>query len=157
RTELSRMGWSGARLRALLSKAGVAPASADQTFIGFELSDLIDHLEHTRHPTGIQRVQLELAAAFIRLFGDDRVHFVYYDRPRSEFFEVQHQQVLHVIDLVGADDRDGQAHRTVVDRLRADIVQAPPFDFPRGCYLVNVGTSWGFLNYFLSLREAKRL
>src|SRR5215467_3195915 len=60
RAELARMGWSGARLRAQLSKGGLAPVNADQTLIALELSDLIDHLQRTRYPTGIQRVQLEL-------------------------------------------------------------------------------------------------
>jgi glycosyltransferase involved in cell wall biosynthesis len=157
RSELSRIGWSGARLRARLSKTGVVPANVDQTLIAFELSDLIDHLEHSRNPTGIQRVQLSLGAGFAQLFDDERVQFVYYDRPRSDFYEVTRQQVLDLIDLVDASHRDEQEHRTIVNRLRADIVQPPPFDFPSGCYLVNVGTSWGFLNYFLSIRESKRL
>jgi glycosyltransferase involved in cell wall biosynthesis len=157
RMELTRMGWSGARLRARLSKGAVAGSSSTQTFIAFELSDLIDHLEHTSCPTGIQRVQLALGAAFIQSFGGDRVQFVYYDRPQSDFYEVQRQQVLDIIDLVDSNDGDDHARWKTVDRIRTDIVRAPRFDFPRGCFLVNVGTSWGFLNYFLSLRESKRL
>src|SRR5215470_8627635 len=121
RAELSRMGWSGARLRARLSKGGAAPANADQMFIAFELSDLIDHLDHTRHPTGIQRVQVELAAAFVRLFGDERLQFIYYDRPRSDFYEVQHQQVREIVYLAGTDAGNDQTRRAVIDQLRGDI------------------------------------
>jgi glycosyltransferase involved in cell wall biosynthesis len=155
--ELSRMGWSGARLRARLSKGGVAPASADRTFVAFELSDLIDHLRHDRYPTGIQRVQLALAAALVESFGEDRVQFVYYEHPQSDFFEVQRQQVLEIIGLLEANELHEQARRDIVERLRTGIIEAPAFEFPRGAYLVNVGTSWGFINYFLSIRESKRL
>jgi glycosyltransferase involved in cell wall biosynthesis len=156
RAELARMGWSGARLRAQLSKGGLAPVNADQTLIALELSDLIDHLQRTRYPTGIQRVQLELGAAFVQAYGEERVQFVYYDHLTSNFYEVPRQQVQTIVDLVKADERDNEARQKIVDRLKARIVEAPPFDFPSGGVLVNVGTSWGFLNYFLTIREIKR-
>ena len=44
----------------------------------------------------------------------------------------------------------------IVDELKTAIVEAPPFDFPPGAFLVSVGTSWGFLNYFLTIRDVKR-
>jgi glycosyltransferase involved in cell wall biosynthesis len=156
RQELTWMGWTAARLRVRLAKRGAAPAGTEQRFIAFELSDLIDHLQRTRYPTGIQRVQLELAAAFVQSFGEERVQFIYYDHFQSNFFEVRRQQVLDVLGIVDANERDALARQGIVDRVKADIVQARPFDFPPSCYLVNVGTSWGFLNYFMTLREIKR-
>jgi glycosyltransferase involved in cell wall biosynthesis len=154
--ELARMGWAGARLRARVSQAGLAPASAEQAVIALELSDLLDHLEHTRYPTGIQRVQLGLGAAFAQSFDGERARFVYYDRWQSRFCEVSRQHVLGVADLVDSNAHNDEERREFMRKLKAEILDAPAFDFPPGAYLVNVGTSWGFLNYFHSIREAKR-
>jgi glycosyltransferase involved in cell wall biosynthesis len=126
-----------------------------QAVIALELSDLIDHLQRTHYPTGIQRVQLALGAAFVNSVEKNRIHFVYYDHSQSDFFEVQHQQVSDIVDFVD-NHREDDVRQSIIDRLKADIVQTLPFEFPDGSYLVNVGTSWGFLNYFLSLREIKR-
>jgi glycosyltransferase involved in cell wall biosynthesis len=157
REELARMGWAGARLRARVSQAGLGPTDADQAVvIAFELSDLLDHLEHTRYPTGIQRVQLGLGAAFAQSFDGEHVKFVYYDRWQSRFCEISRQHVLGVADLVASNAHDDGERNDFMRKLKAEVLDAPTFDFPRGACLVNVGTSWGFLNYFHSIREAKR-
>jgi glycosyltransferase involved in cell wall biosynthesis len=156
REELARMGLAGARLRARMVQGGPAPASAKQAVIALELSDLLDHLEHTRYPTGIQRVQLGLGTAFAKSFDRERVRFVYYDRWQSRFCEVSRQHVHGVADLVDSNAHDDEGRYELMRKLKAEILEAPAFDFPRGAYLVNVGTSWGFLNYFHSIREAKR-
>src|SRR5262249_1851341 len=154
RAELAHLGWTVSRLRSRLSKLnGVLRQS--QAVVAFELSDLIDHLQRTHYPTGIQRVQHALGAALVSSVEKNRIHFVYYDHLRSDFFEGQHQQVLDIVDLVD-NHREDDVRQSIVDRLKADTVQTLPFEFPYGSYLVNVGTSWGFLNYFLSLREIKR-
>lgn len=155
RNELSRMGWSGARMRRLLSKTAGAAPHATSTAIAFELSDLIDHLHRTRYPTGIQRVQLALGEAFTQS-SDDNFYFVYYDHHHSDFFEVQRQHILDIVELVERSDRNDLARQLIIDRVRNEIVEAPPFEFSDGSFLVNVGTSWGFLNYFMRLREIKR-
>jgi glycosyltransferase involved in cell wall biosynthesis len=154
RAELGRFGWNSSRLRGRLSKP-TAALSQSQAFVAIELSDLIDHLQHAHYPTGIQRVQLALAAALAGSPDKHRIQFVYYDHMQSDFFEVQPQQVLDLLDLID-NRREDDVRRSIADRLKTDIVQAIPFEFPHGSYLVNVGTSWGFLNYFLSLREIKR-
>lgn len=158
RAELSRMGWTNMRLRDVLAKAGVTvnPANADAVFVAFELSDLIDHLARTRYPTGIQRVQLSLGEALVKEYSEQQVQFVYFDHHQSEFFEVQHQQMLDLVEIVGDSEIEDKKRLDAVDRIHTDIVEAQPYEFPEGAFLVNTGTSWGFLNYFLTLREAKR-
>lgn len=158
RSELSRMGWSTARMRDLLVKAGVElkSASANSAIIAFEISDLIDHLARTRYPTGIQRVQLSLGAALAKEFNDEQVQFVYFDHHQSAFFEVQHQHMLDLMDIVGDSQIEDSTRRDAVNRIHATVVQSQPYEFPEGAFLINTGTSWGFLNYFLALREAKR-
>jgi glycosyltransferase involved in cell wall biosynthesis len=156
RTELARMGWGGAKLRTRMSQDSIVPMRADQAVIALELSDLIDHLEHTRYPTGIQRVQLGLGSAFAKSFDGERVKFVYYHWRQSRFCEVSRQHVLGIADLVDSNTHDDKERFEIMRKLKADVAEAPPFEFPRGAYLVNVGTSWGFLNYFHSIREARR-
>ena len=155
REELARLGLAGARLRARISQGELVPANAERAVIALELSDLLDHLEHTRYPTGIQRVQLGLGAAFAQSFDAERVKFVYYHWKESRFCEVSRQHALGVADLVDSNASD-EERRNFMRKLKAEIVDGPAFDFPRGAYLVNVGTSWGFLNYFHSIREARR-
>lgn len=156
RDELGSFNWSPARLRRRLNAANPEKAqSADeQTSIAFELSDLIDHLQRSRYPTGIQRVQLSLAEAFLQ--SEEPPHFVYYEHLSSRFYEVEAAQVLDMVEVVTNVGRSEEARRDIVDRLKSRITTRPPYEFPQGACLVNVGTSWGFLNYFLTLREEKR-
>ena len=158
RSELGRLGWSGARLRAFLAKGGKNSASEAETsaVIAFELSDLIDHLQRSRYPTGIQRVQLALGAALAESFDEEQVQFVYYDHLLSDFFEVQRRQVVDLYELVNDVEADHDIQRTMIDAFKGSLNKTRPFEFPEAAYLVNVGTSWGFINYFLSIREAKR-
>jgi glycosyltransferase involved in cell wall biosynthesis len=158
RAELTHMGWSGKRLRARLAAAGAIDPRADagQAFIAFELSDLIDHLQRNPFPTGIQRVQLELGAALAGNATDAQVQFVYYDHLQSDFFEVTFRQVLDIVHLVDTVERGAEVLRQTVDRIKTDIATTEPFEFPNDAYLVNVGTSWGFLNYFLSIRDLRQ-
>jgi tetratricopeptide (TPR) repeat protein len=156
RTELARMGWGGSKLRTRMSQDSIVPVRVDQAVIALELSDLMDHLEHTRYPTGIQRVQLGLGSAFAKSFDGERVKFVYYHWRQSRFCEVSRQHVLGIADLVDSDTHDDKERFEVMRKLKADVTAAPAFEFPRGAYLVNVGTSWGFLNYFHSIREVRQ-
>ncbi len=152
------MGWNSKRLRAFLAKGDESSPQTNDVdfFIAFELSDLIDHLQRARYPTGIQRVQLALGAALAENFGDDRVQFVYYDHLQSEFFELHGRQLLDLAELVNDAKTEHETQKAVIDAYKGGLNKAEPFEFPDGAYLVNVGTSWGFLNYFLSIREIKR-
>ncbi len=158
RTELGRLGWSGARLRTFLGKSGKSVGAQANlgAVVAFELSDLIDHLQRARYPTGIQRVQLALGAALAERFDESQVQFVYYDHAQSDFFEVQRRQILDYYEMVNDGETDHEIQRTLIDNFKGGLTKTKPFEFSDGAYLVNVGTSWGFLNYFLSIREAKR-
>lgn len=156
RTELGNFNWNPARLRKRQNAA--APDQRKPTdsnlSIAFELSDLIDHLQRARYPTGIQRVQLCLAEAFLR--DEEPPRFVYYEHISSRFYEVDAAQVHDIVEVVTNVARSDQARTEIVDRLKSSITTRPPYEFQQGEHLVNVGTSWGFLNYFLTVREAKR-
>lgn len=156
RTELGNFNWNPARLR---RRQGVGSAdqpklAKDGLEIAFELSDLIDHLQRSRYPTGIQRVQLCLAEAYLQ--DGEPPHFVYFEHLSSRFYEVDAAQVHDIVEVVTNVARSDKARTEIVDRLKSSITSRPPYEFRQGEHLVNVGTSWGFLNYFLTLREAKR-
>ena len=152
RRELTRLGWSAARLRKHLLRNSANTISSQKVVIALELSDLIDFLQDKRYPTGIQRVQLELAREFVES-NDFEDHFVYYDHGKYRFIEVDAAQVRGIIDLVEDSRRNEESRREHARRLKGDILDSATFDFPEGTYLVNVGTSWGYWNYFLSIRD----
>lgn len=156
RLELGNMGWSPARLRRRLDTQNPERrhSTGERAPVAIELSDLIDHLQRARYPTGIQRVQLCLAEALLQ--DEEPPHFVYFEHVSSRFFEVDASQVLDIVEVVNNVDRSDEAREDIVDRLKTVITTRPPYDFEPGACLVNVGTSWGFLNYFLTIREAKR-
>lgn len=154
RLELSRMGWSAARLRALLGKTA-APESTT-TFIALELSDLVDFLQSARYPTGIQRVQMELARAFAESFGEDQVEFVYFDHGRYAWVSIDRHHIWDIVDLVENADRSNDARSSIAHRIKNETLDGPDYVFPTGCALVNPGTSWGYWNYFLAIRDAKK-
>jgi glycosyltransferase involved in cell wall biosynthesis len=157
RDELRRLGWHQARLRARLEGRNESEElQRTLAHISFELSDLVDFLQGARYPTGIQRVQLELAAALAARYRESDVQFVYYDHGRYEFVEVDRDQVGDIIDLVENADRTEARRREIAGQLKSDILLAPDFAFPPNSTLVNVGTSWGYWNYMLSVRHTKR-
>jgi glycosyltransferase involved in cell wall biosynthesis len=159
RSELIDLGWTAARLRGRLGKdelgvEGSYPQGSDSGAIAFELSDLVDFLQHARYPTGIQRVQLELAE--VLRHTEHSVHYVYFDNTSFMFNEISHSQVKRIVDLVTDEDRSEDTRRSYAERIRMEIRSGVEFEFQQNTNLVNVGTSWGYQNYFLVIRDIKR-
>lgn len=122
----------------------------------FDLSDLISHFRHSRLPTGIQRVQLEVVARAmwdprldVRLccFVDSRDALI--DIPPILFAE------LAAMSTAGSDHQAAD-WQLLVARLFIHLLLAEPFEFRPNETLVNMGTSWWIYNYFLLIRNAKR-
>ena len=159
KNELVRLGWSAAKLGVSSAKDQQVrlPDDAPRTAgpcIAFELSDLIDFLQHARYPTGIQRVQMELAE--VLQTGGAEISFVYFDNGDFVFKEISRIKIRQVVDLLSDASRPEATRSEVASRLKSDIRSGAPFAFPERCTLVNVGTSWGYHNYFMALREMKR-
>lgn len=157
--ELVLLGWKPTRL--VTSDYGDArTTSASQSepvapTIAFELSDLVDFLQNARYPTGIQRVQLELADA-LRL-SDANTNYVYFDNTDFVFKEISKIKIRQIVDLVSDASRPEALRKSTADRIRAEIRNENEFVFPQGSTLVNVGTSWGYHNYFIVIREIKKI
>jgi len=158
RAELAGMGWSGTRLRAWLGKAVARNTTADtqKIRIALELSDLVDFLQDARYPTGIQRVQLALAQAFAESFDERQIDFVYFDHGRYSWVGIERRQIWDIVDLVQNSERPEATRHSFARELKNEILAADDFLFPPGCTLVNPGTSWGYWNYFLAIRHAKK-
>ncbi len=157
RNELRRLGWTQERLLARIGNRTDSEAlKSTLAHISFELSDLVDFLQGARYPTGIQRVQLELAAALMEHYRESDVQFVYYDHGPYAFVEIERDQVADIVDLVENTDRPENRRLDIARQLKTDILHGHDFVFPRHSTLVNVGTSWGYWNYMLSVRHTKK-
>jgi glycosyltransferase involved in cell wall biosynthesis len=158
RAELRRMGWNASRLRALMGKTDASSAATkmQRVRVALELSDLVDFLQGARYPTGIQRVQLALAQAFAESSDEDQVQFVYFDHLQCAWRGIERRQLWDIIDLVHNDERCNETRLSIAARIKSDLLGGEDFVFATGCALVNPGTSWGYLNYFLAVRNAKR-
>ena len=124
--------------------------------LAFDASDLISFFSHSRRPTGIQRVQIEvLTEALCEAARGDRAAGVccFLDG-RDCWVEVPGAALLEVMRLSGApgpaDDREWQRRR---DALHLHLLVAEPVEFRERATLVNLGTSWWLHNYFLALRD----
>jgi glycosyltransferase involved in cell wall biosynthesis len=152
--ELVALGWSRTRLNRIRRRQVDAGEITGQVVV--ELSDLLDFLQHSKFPTGIQRVQLVLAEAIGELTDERAASFAAYDTFRNKWFPILRSQVQEIIDLVDeASLLSDEARSARASRLRASILDAGEYEFTSRSILINPGTSWGFLNYFLALRDAR--
>ena len=126
--------------------------AADQRPVVIEVTDLIDHFAHSRAPTGIQRVQLQVVEGLLPQDPDLLICCVAGDR------WVQVPAGLFVL-LSWLSREGGPVNapdwKAATDQLKLLLAAAGPFDFPQGAILVNLGTSW-IAGYMLHVRNAQR-
>jgi len=155
--EAARQSLIGADPEAVL-RAGnaVVPAAPPPPMPAmlFDVSDLFDYWSQgNRLPTGIQRVQIEVArAAFAR--GDGASATVVFDVAAGGWRRLPRQ---HFLDLASAAGDGGDAAepgwRLAVAAARAAL---EPAELPRDATLINLGTSWWVPDYMRRVQEAKR-
>lgn len=127
--------------------------------IVFDVADLIGYFRNARLPTGIQRVQIEVIASLLRdPPADVQVAVCSFTEERDGWISLPGKLFLNLADLaLAAGDRGEAAWRQALEDVALTTDLAPVLRFPRGAWLVNLGTSWWLQNYFLKLREARRL
>ncbi|HEV7229251.1 glycosyltransferase family 4 protein [Brevundimonas sp.] len=124
----------------------------------FDVSDLIGYFGHSRLPTGIQRVQIEVLSALLTdPDAQARTRVCAFHESRDGWVEVPPDQFLDLAEaaLAGGDLAE-PGWRMRLEALRTELALAPALRFPTGAWLINLGTSWWLQNYFLKVREAQR-
>ncbi len=122
-----------------------------------DLSDLFSWFGTHRAPTGIQRIQVEvasaalagaLAAAEVRLAAFLPERLAWREMPREAFLR------LAALSRGSADAADPAwgATRAQVDAL---LQAGRDMEFPPGAWMVNLGTSWQLDGYHLAVRAAQ--
>ncbi|WP_426957388.1 glycosyltransferase [Muricoccus radiodurans] len=132
----------------------VAPGSG--TEIAFDISDLLLHFDHSRTPTGIQRVQAGVVGAALRR-GAPEHRFIAFDSAASAWREVPRDALGDLLRLASASGDPLEDEWVAArDGLRACVVAARTALFQPGSVLTNLGNSWGLRDYFRALRTAQR-
>ncbi|WP_156842304.1 glycosyltransferase family 4 protein [Novosphingobium aquimarinum] len=152
------------KLRAIVASRGpaaAAPASpADPTLnlaMVFDVSDLIGFWRASRLPTGIQRVQIEAIMGALQRENGRAIRLCCFTSLREDWLEVpvaSFRRLCALATTAGATDDDDWTE--AVAELDLQLTLTPPFVFPHGALLINLGTSWWLQNYFLFVRQAKK-
>ena len=125
--------------------------------IVFDVSDLIQYFMNARAPTGIQRVQIEIASALLRdasTIGD--VGVCTFDQQQDRWVRIPDALFFKICALAvaGGDPQDA-AWIVIVREIKGTVRHAGRMVFASGAVLVNLGTSWWLKNYFAKLQDAK--
>jgi glycosyltransferase involved in cell wall biosynthesis len=146
----------------LLTTPGIDPAPQRLRLLGdlhlvLDVSDMLSWFGTHRAPSGIQRVQMEIAAAAaapdaapadLRLVVFRPERGVWRELPPEAF------QRLRALSRSGADARQAEWAATCA-QVEAMLAAAPDFDFPAGAWLVNLGTAWWLDGYDQAVRAAR--
>lgn len=156
---LSLLDTTQALLAKLDPDAGTDSASSGKAPVGpalvFDVSDLISYFSNARLPTGIQRVQIEAIRNALGDKGRLTKVCAFLDT-RDEWVEIPAGTFLLLCRMSLA---SGDVHAPewvgTLAKLRLNMTMSDAMEFPRGAFLINLGTSWWLQNYFLYVRQAK--
>ncbi|HWU03111.1 MAG TPA: glycosyltransferase [Novosphingobium sp.] len=136
-----------------LRLAAAPPLPSPQ--IVYDASDLVSYFHHSRLPTGIQRVQMEVITSALR--ADPRTQICCFAEESGRLMRIPAAHFEQVCQLaIESGDSCAKEWLGAMDTLNATIRRGAPVDFAQGCFLVNLGTSWWLQNYFLHVRAAQR-
>ncbi|MDO7836028.1 glycosyltransferase [Sphingobium sp. HBC34] len=144
----------------IMDKAG--QSAGDEPFDGheivFDASDLISYFGNARLPTGIQRVQIATITGAVETRPEGSVKVCCFSDQAASWSEVPLDAFMDLCALsLESGDRTDPEWLDAYTQLKIEISLAPALEFARGAFLVNLGTSWWLQNYFMFVREAKRL
>ena len=123
----------------------------------FDLSDLISWFGGARAPTGIQRVQMEIAAAALAPGLDlAEVRLAVFRPEAGAWREIPREAFRRLCGLSRAGtDTEDPAWTGSLAQLRAMLDAAPDLVFAQGAWLVNCGSSWWLSGYHQAVRAAR--
>lgn len=142
--------------RELTALPAAGPDAAGGRRLVFDLSDLMSWFGTARAPSGIQRIQMELAGAALAQPAIGEVRLAVFRPAGPAWREVPPEAFrrLCALSRAGADAAD-PAWTTTRAQVEAMIGAMPDLAFAAGDWLVNPGTSWWLPGYHLALREAR--
>ena len=123
----------------------------------FDLSDLMSWFGGARAPTGIQRIQMEVAsAALAQGFDLAEVRLAAFRPETGTWREIPPEGFRRLCGLsrAGVDAAD-PAWTGSLGQLRAMLDAAPDLAFAEGAWLVNLGSSWWLPGYHQAVRAAR--
>ena len=133
----------------------VRAASIDAPPIHFDVSDLIYYYALESTPTGIQRVQQELARAL--LSGNaDGVEAVIYDSAIQKWRTLPNAWVLSLIAAASEFPGTNDAWKEIYQDFSGKLAGFALTQFESGEWLINVGASWSLPSYFVQVRQLRR-
>lgn len=121
----------------------------------YDASDLVSYFRHSRLPTGIQRVQMEVITS--ALHADPRTQICCFSDDKGQLARLPAALFETIVTLaVASGDLLAPEWTEAMETLSAVIDQGDPIAFAHRAFLVNLGTSWWLQNYFLHIRAAQR-
>lgn len=121
----------------------------------FDTSDLVSYFRHSRLPTGIQRVQMEVIRN--ALAGDQVMQIGCFSDFHGVWVRIPAQVFERLCALSIADsDIIDPDWVELIETVTAIMDSRQGVGFAQGAFLVNLGTSWWMNNYFLHVRHAQR-
>jgi glycosyltransferase involved in cell wall biosynthesis len=138
------------------SATGALRLTSDRRVV-FDLSDLMSWFASARAPSGIQRVQMEVAgAALARAAPGDDLRLAVFRPDGAHWRELPAEAFRRIAGLsrAGADPGD-PAWTATLARVEGMLATAPEAAFAPGDWLVNLGSSWGLPGYHAAIRTAR--
>lgn len=150
RRKLAATLGSEPQARALAHKGGEA-----RTMV-CDVTDLLAFFGRRRLPTGIQRLQIEIALACLSPSFHPNVIFSQYSSGRRAWIRIP-SEVFHHICLLAkqSDDVDDPVWHGSLKELYSNLAFEDSINLESVSVIVNIGTSWSDKNYLLDVRNAR--
>ena len=123
----------------------------------YDISDVVDHFQRARSPTGIQRIVISVVEAALPGKGSDVIRACAVDPAGNGWKLADAGQVLGLFRLshARAEETDPEWRSAVAELLRS-LADAPPLKFPSNSVLITLGSPWGITGFVHALDTAKR-
>jgi glycosyltransferase involved in cell wall biosynthesis len=148
------MSVTNIKTKQVISAAAPDP---DQLRMVFEVSDLFYYYGTGSTPTGIQRVQQELALELLQdSSGAAKTTLVIYDRSLQKWRLAPSEWFKGLVAAARSFRPGSRAWEETYLTFSNQLTAFPLKQFESGEWLVNVGASWALPSYFIQVRQVRR-
>lgn len=130
--------------------------TSDARAVVCDVTDLLAFFGRRRLPTGIQRLQIEIALACLDQDFQPRVLFAQYSGGRRTWISIP-SDIFHHVCLLSkqSDDVDDPVWQQALKRLYTALAFGRAIDLAGTTMILNIGTSWSDKNYLLDVRNVR--